>query len=1642
MSDDVSQFLQQVQQLQGRRAEEDEARSRELEEKILQEKSDRAARRAERARSISPQKSSPANTPPPPSHRGSIVSDGLSLTSSPVLESAISRRNDTFDNMESPMTNSSASPTRENESSFDGGSKRTSVTSSTTVPSPGIRSTPLSWQRRPNSQSFDKTKSRPLSMLAAENAARSSTTASSELSSATEQNYTKDEIAQALSSKDPTWFRQTPERGLNSAAFRRNQVEDEDRLDMSSMRSQLPGMTLPASRESPISNSPSLQPSKSNSQVDLTPTQRFEPPQSSVDAEIPSPERSPTRAEGRRSPTRPLSPTKGMGGFVQSAMMKRTDSIKRWSVASPPGLARADSVASNRNSVIDRAGVGSQPNSRSRPTSMIRDGSATPTPHPTSRHGSEELGNEPANTGSQGVADPAPDTKSNLTLTTTPLGQDEKTTPPSSPSKTMDTRRWSPTKSSWLEAALNKPETPKPKPAAPVSNQPAWMVELNKAKAQKANNPDAAINRLNSASHKHEVKIDGLLRSSPATTGPKTNTPALGSPLSTNLRSSVSTPSALGKPATGPEAPASDSVRRGSVLSVEGSEKPSTPTPVDFRSQLKPRQTPAAAVDSPKGGNVNELKNVFGNLRKTKTQNYVAPDELKDNILRGKAGLNITGGPKKTERKDEFKEAILKKKEEFKKAQLEGTGIATRPPGTSTTEQPIPEGLVKRNQLARSSTLSNRDSVSSDTTKAASSILSNRNSFATDITSVEAPTPSPPLKSSQTPAEEAAFETTTPKAETLPKSPPSQPASSQKEFTTPSRLSTRPGGNSLADRFNPALAGILARGPPPAVLGNKSSDNSSSAQNSGTAGSSSSSAGSGPQLTHITKNRARGPRRKAPTSAAPSASAPAARTSSDSTAAAPAPLSSPSSEPTPSIPDQMELADSSAMATPIAEMVSPAPTSPPDQIQLVDSSRSNSVGQIQLVDSSVMSPTYSQSYSSYSRRKENESVSSSSPGQIKLVDSSAMREAYAAATPTRERGGSVSGFSIGSATPTRDSRGSYSSFSSLKGALASQVAANAVQRSSPLTTNATVIEANEGSKAEPEEEAKPPPSSPKKLDVKRMSRFLDEANQSTPKTASTTDENPQRSPRRLSRPPSPVKPPEQQAPNQSPSSPTRAPQPSPTRPLPQPPSPTKETPTPLQRAPTGGPSRFVKGVAAMFGGGAASILPAKEPTVVSDGQEASPAPRSRSRSPTKLGNRPTPLSPGPVSPGPVASPMRSPTKQAIETAALLSDFFGPQRPKREYRADAAEILMRRPPTGQGITTSSVQRLQIFGDGKMVQIPAHNQRVLFEREMYVCSHVFTNPVGKKQCEVYFWAGDEVPPSTAKVAEGFASKEAKSVGGKMIVLKQGKETPEFLQAIGGVVITRRGSSNKYDSLASNMLCGRRHFGFVTFDEVDFSPVNLCSGFPYLINQQGQCFLWKGKGSDTEELESARLIGMDLSLTGQLEEIEDGNEPATFWDIFDGGSKQLSADHWRLKPNYSKYCCRLFCSDSSSKQQIIELSPYSQADLSPKSIYVLDAFFEMYIIVGAEAKTQYSSFRNALDFAQEYAILASGMEDRPFVPISTVVLEGIPRDLKSVFRKWRDADSPTITPPPATPGSGLKRARSLRIVPLTQALQALAE
>ncbi|KAK4123293.1 hypothetical protein N657DRAFT_573982 [Parathielavia appendiculata] len=1500
MSDEVSDFLRSVESLRER----DEARSRELEEKILQEKRERQARREERARSISPQKSSPANTPPPTAYRVGIQpseANGTALES-PGLKSSGSPRQPvsefSFDAMGSAPDHSS-SPSKENESPFDSDIKRTSVT----LPSPSIAvpsaRSPLSWQRRPTSQASDRPKSRPLSMVAAENAARNFPGSSEP----TEQTSSREQIVQTLAGKDPSWFRQTADPGRGSGAFRKTQVENQDTVDMPSTRTQLPGMsrelTAEPPKDSPVARpvTPTTLPAKLGSPLPLTGAQRLEPPvnDSAEDANTSSINRqSMTSPPGRTSPTRPLSPTKGMGGFVQSAMMKRSDSVKRWSVNSPAGLQRADSARSSVSD-LDNGQRPTTPKSGVRPKSLLRRASEAPAP-------AEEKVPEP----DEPVASVRPTTPAETTTNNT----DEIKTPPTSPSKTMDSRRWSPTKSSsWLEAALNKPESPKAKPAPPAPTQPAWMAELNKAKAQKAS---ADLARSASLPKKHEVKTGGLLRSTPMGTTLKPS--ALSGfpvvpPASTADKPAVGgLRGSLRKASPTPESPAESKGDLAATSNVE----PEASSKKDFRANLKPRAPPPEAK---KTDPADELKSVFGTLRRTKTQNYVAPDELKDNILRGKAGLNLTGGPKKTERKDEFKEAILKKKEEFAKAQQEGRSV-TRKPG-SLSEDSIPEGLAKKLELQRTGTVSKQSPTTPDF-----------------------PLKSPILAESAHPNQ---ISTRT----------------SQKSADAPARIGGKIGG--LADRFNLELAGLLTKGPPSASgPGNTGASNASA-----TSQAESEPAGPGPRLTHLTKNRARGPRRKAPTSVAVPAEE--AKGKVENTTSQSEEKASPLVPRRPSFPSlkPYELGsipkEQTSPPKPSRPVISPRPekfvASTPESIPPAASGQSadkpKTVGEVtSLIDSTK-------------RLSKEEPKSVSQP--TTLVGSTPVK--------TRPR------------SPTK---------------VHEQVAAlAALSQQSPKPAGSG--------------EAASQPLSPKKLDMKRMSRFMDEQGQSSPKAEPAS-----------SKPSSPIK-------GRSDSLRSRP-----------------SSPASVSDYAELKPSLPTKSAGQLSSGtGLGLTQPTAAPEPVIDKSFAAERP---SPLPAKI-SRPLPTPPAVSSP-PVTSPRTtspwSPGNQFSDATSLLSDFFGPERPRRKYTADAADILMRRSASTAKVQTQRAQLIQLTSEGKKIPVPSHYERVLFEREMYVCPHTYIDSTGKKVNEVYFWAGDEVPESEVDDAHLFAAREARAYGGKLVRLTQGKETSEFLQALGGIVIVRRGSSNKYDSLAPNLLCGRRYLGQVAFDEVDFSPLSLCSGFPYLITQNGKCYLWKGKGSDVEELGCAKLVGMDLALTGELIEVDEGSEPDSFWHMFGGGTRPNSADHWRLKPNYDKYCGRLFCANNAAdEEQITELSPFSQTDLLPSNIYVLDAFFELYIIIGARSQHQYTAFRNALDFAQEYAILAAGMEDRPFVPIATVVLEGIPRDMKSVFRKWRDGKSPTVmhVPPPqqqtqmAQQGTGLKRARSLKIVPLTQALQALS-
>jgi len=1539
----------------------------------------------------------------------------------------------------------------------------------------------LSWQQRPGSRGSTDNKNRPLSLIAAQNRALAPSKESTKPTPTEDSELPQDQIAQSLGAKDPSWFRQTPDCGQGSAALRKSQTARN--LDIESeIGVRLPGLSkkpsvepqkFRAQPENMRSPSPSQESSPrdpeiaqehdfksetASSGLTLTsafPTlssQRLEPPSgaSSLKRGNVSSTRAPAMSpsQGRISPERmhrPPSPTKGSGGFVQSAMLKRTESVnKRWSAQASHGLSRGNSIASSRSGIEGSKDVvhGVTLPMHSRNSTYSRD----PSPLAASRPGSSHSTDLSANDGF--IKPDLPEhVKVPQDLTTDSKRSSTESLDKIVPQSPRDSKKWSPSKNpSWLESALNKADSAKAKPAAPPQ-QPSWMTGINKAREARG-----SVDLEKSTSFQ-EVSVGGFLCATPAGAAlksPSLSDVSVASPpanaksrtLNTAVKSDgpgsrLTSPAAtfstdnsrfeaedIGKDdstkrlrSPGSDAnsqSASESPKPISTASTSGSPasskpKPITPPKKDFRSTLRSRKLPAQSSESTEP----EFKNVFGKLKRTETKNYVAPDELKSNILRGKAGLAVTDGPLKGERMDEFKESILKKKEDMKtwgtlpdaiqktnagtvnktaestipEAIAKRTALASgsscfdkpsNPPlpeaivirralglGSSsidkTSNPPVPEALAKRRALGRSGSSQNSALTTSEAEPRSPAVASRQ------VSAAQKPKVEPPEQKSARPAVESALPGVTPRQASIGQKP--KVDIPEKKPSAPSLLQAEPvSGGKLADRFVPGLAGMLSRGPMvtgEAPSGAKTASSTAfkeearapSAKQRGQAS-------SGTQLIHATKGRAKGPKRRLPASLKPDIA--------------------------PNVPveDTGKIFDA---LLPVEELKPSRDASSADTQPL------------SAISSSLL-PNITDRYNNKAQTL------------LLPLPSSPF--------------GSLNG---------RDTKPPSTDGSSrLKDPISPKPKPVAPAKSSPAVSRELTNRKPPTNVETPRNNTSPTPS------IKENSRIGSSPTEGTIESEQHEVANVESVLRAAAHwdSSSKLSPQQPQSPKSQIKLPTR-----------------KDEEDAMKQAGLT-ESRAQKPI----GLGIRSL--SDEDTRIMERPNTSRSlpllPQKSSRSPPLPAKKPDSILNRIISNGSLPTPPQdvrvSPLPVSTKAGGLLREFFDDvSTPESKVGVDAQAVLASRPSFEKEgkIKTLRKQIVELTSDGKKTPVPSHQEHILFEDNMYLCTHVFGSvPTGKRITEVYLWCGDGVSPSAIEDAQLFSKNSAKEAGGKLIVLSQGKESANFFEALGGIVITRRGS-NSSGAAATYMLCGRRHLGQIAFDEVPLSARSLCSGFPYLVSAtSGRLYLWKGKGSGADELGCARLIGMDLGLTGEIEEIDEGAEPAAFWKALNGSNQKrqtTGTPHWPMKATCHKYATRLFAVEFESRPKsaglgmnfgwgrrgsapnmddpteciIKEISPYAQADLDGKGVYVLDAFFEVWVyvirspspallydgsnvpcsIVSARASSKFSTFRAALLFAQEYGILAASMEDRPFVPSGGVVLQGAPVGVMNAFRKWKE-------------------------------------
>ncbi|OKL56055.1 hypothetical protein UA08_08629 [Talaromyces atroroseus] len=1556
-SEDVNEFLLRIRELGDKRVKEDEERTRKLEEEILQGRKERQARRAERARSISPTKDFASPVTP--------TSALASHKSFPLLPPQVLQ----------PSGNSFE---QDALSSLKAYCEEPHHESGRSIPSTPPRQPELSSVTKESAEELKEHAAPEKTPLTPQ---ETMDTVDDTMPLEEDVTPSRSQISQALSSKDPTWFRQTADREKSSLALRRSAENTMSETSSTEGSFRLPGLTRDSTAEPEkardwVGEDRSRSPSRASSTFAANSSigNRYSSVSSVSTSGLGSPvplstqrldarktEQQPSNDDraplspSRTSPERSVSPTKGLGGFVQSAMMKRSDSIsKRWSVQSPANLSRSNSIVSNRSGV-GRSAFGSdmlpdpKPIREHSPLSPSRPGSShseATVVHHTKSNGVKDNDQEKIQ-GDTSFTKPSLHTRTRSSVSSVKTGTDEaihgdvEPQTPRSPSKSIDQKRWSPTKSSWLESALNRPESPRTK-TTPVTQQPAWLRDLSKARQSRAS---VDLGRPASSG---EATPSGLMRSPQI--GSHSKSPSASQITISNINATVSsatedratpdndknaqlstsdvkdnieitpndsnesvaaTSEVDSKPSSISKAPPPALPNKPKTVAVTTDHGVSHAKPqpgvVDFRSNLRRRE---ATSGSPTQAEP-EFKNVFGKLRKTEKSNYKAPDVFKDNIMKGKAALNATGGPKKSDRVDEFRESILKQKDAMKagggsirRTGEENGSIPSKPP------VPIPEALSRRTHLTRTdSTKSNLSSFSS-TSPTKSSELEGRPrplSVSTSQTGGNSPSvessPQLPLAAStiepkkplnmdpnareREPDSEASslLAVLTEENKNKETGPPVRPLPSKVLVGASTKTTAEPRGlttkGHIADRLNPALAGMLSRGPPRSGGETENSANNILSTSLPTPSTQEPEPKPRATLTHMTKGRARGPKRRLPAS---------------------------------------------------------NKSGPKQAKEEGGRSRTELNEEKKSVSESV------------ERKPSSENVRSP-PVPAKKLDTRPVLPSIPD-EPAVERRKPL----IPSKSPD----------------IPKSVLISPDSKASPLSKEQSV--SNQPSNILLSKSHTSPAIPPKSGSLRKVS--------------TSSDKNP----------PS----------NEKPTPPPKS------APLPSTPTPSNATPSPsftsklkdtIVNSANTSPlqTRFGLGMglgSSFFQSRPESPLGNKKSSQLNKSPASPPVPPKKNLTISSQ-----------VSDGTRRPSLTSPVPRTSESAGVISEFFDTV-PKSSDRVDIDPQLVLTTETDELKTrTIRKQIWEITGDGKKQDLPIHQEYILFEGSM---------------TEAYLWLGDEVAEAAMEDAQIFARRVARENGARLELIRQGKEPAKFVEALGGIMITRRGSSSRSSSSALYMLCGRRHLGQIAFDEVDVSRRSLCSGFPFVISAKfGKLYLWKGKGSGADEVGGARLIGMNLGLTGEIEEVSEGEEPESFFDVFPDSKTaepMVTSEHWHLKPRHDKYRCRLLRIDHMLGQKggfwnrrgssspvtrpndtVQEIDPFCQKDLRFSEIYILDAFFEIYVIIGRDAKSRPAEFASALVFAHEYGILAVSLQDRPFIPKSYVAMGGIPDCCTVAFRKW---------------------------------------
>ncbi|KAF8967877.1 hypothetical protein BDZ97DRAFT_475685 [Flammula alnicola] len=366
------------------------------------------------------------------------------------------------------------------------------------------------------------------------------------------------------------------------------------------------------------------------------------------------------------------------------------------------------------------------------------------------------------------------------------------------------------------------------------------------------------------------------------------------------------------------------------------------------------------------------------------------------------------------------------------------------------------------------------------------------------------------------------------------------------------------------------------------------------------------------------------------------------------------------------------------------------------------------------------------------------------------------------------------------------------------------------------------------------------------------------------------------------------------------------------------------------------------------------------------------------------------------------------TNDAPETSSSkLVDFVQSESPVPHV--EIARLLESRPQlpkVAPDTQTVSVEVLAITGTTATTIVGPLD--VFYESEILAIIHrVKSKSTGLASTFVWCWLGRQSILGDRE--ERKLHDLAKRYGASAKIIHQLAEPSELIQILGGSLAIRQGTRVHWSPENTTMHLVRSLNGVIVIDEHDLDVKNLCSAFSYCLTVLGSIYVWHGCGSTPEErnaaLKYSKKLSNDAASPIELLEGETDNDEM-FWMIL-GDDGFAKADYWKWRKSCSIIDPSIWrMVPDNAKIPVVPVEFISMEQGLHTSVYVVNCIWELFVLVGKEARSDRQAIRLALDVAMKMSKHVAC--SRPYAPtVHALILPSkIPLDLRRGIRDFDEA------------------------------------